>query len=208
MNQKTENTSTFAFGLSLFGKYLAIKILSLLLDFTLMVALSGRLGMILTQACDFVLLVALVYSSAWKRGDLDINRVQSGTIAEDRFRGLKAGLIAAIPDFAAAVCLLLAKAGVVARIFTSFYGLIEAQFMPFYLGILPQTLTVAEQPVWAYVTACALALVAPVVAGFGYYIGYRGISIYEDLMYATPEQKSLHRKKKMSENARKRLGVR
>ena len=106
----------FKTALSLFGKLLIAKFFAFVLSVTLLMALSGLIGSILTQFCAFMLVVVLLYSSAWEIGDKDANMASIGRLKRDALLGLKAGLIAAVPDLALGVLLLLSKGDVYAML--------------------------------------------------------------------------------------------
>ena len=154
---------------------------------------SNRFSLFLVQMCCFALLFILCYSAAWKRGNQDRNRVNTGRMKEQRLRGLQAGLLAVVPLLLLSLLLLIARGNDWHLGFVSFYRLVQAPFMALNQFLLPLSASMSELP-WLGVAASAiLPLLMPCFAGFGYALGYHDVSVLHRLMYATPEAEARHR---------------
>lgn len=189
------NKYNFKFALKLFAKSLVSKLFCFLLFFTFFMAVRGKIGSIITQVLDLVILTVIIFSTAFDFGEKDRNRVLTGAAEKDLSRGFKAGFMAAILDFLTVILLVLAKAEVLPRVYIAVYGILNAPFYPFILTLMPQTLTGAEQSVLS-VVACGLTVfVMPLIAGISYKLGYYDYSITDRILYRTPEAQEKHKKR-------------
>lgn len=189
------NKYNFKFALKIFAKNLVSKLFCFLLFFTFFMAVRGKIGSIITQVLDLVILTVIIFSTAFDFGEKDRNRVLTGATEKDLSRGFKAGFMAAILDFLTVILLVLAKAEVLPRVYIAVYGILNAPFYPFILTLMPQTLTGAEQSVFS-VVACGLTVfVMPLIAGISYKLGYYDYSITDRILYRTPEAQQKHKKR-------------
>ena len=189
------NKYNFKFALKIFAKNLVSKLFCFLLFFTFFMAVRGKIGSIITQVLDLVILTVIIFSTAFDFGEKDRNRVLIGAAEKDLSRGFKAGFMAAILDFLTVILLVLAKAEVLPRVYIAVYGILNAPFYPFILTLMPQTLTGAEQSVFS-VVACGLTVfVMPLIAGISYKLGYYDYSITDRILYRTPEAQQKHKKR-------------
>lgn len=189
------NKYNFKFALKIFAKNLVSKLFCFLLFFTFFMAVRGKIGSIITQVLDLVILTVIIFSTAFDFGEKDRNRVLTGAVEKDLSRGFKAGFMAAILDFLTVILLVLAKAEVLPRVYIAVYGILNAPFYPFILTLMPQTLTGAEQSVFS-VVACGLTVfVMPLIAGISYKLGYYDYSITDRILYRTPEAQEKHKKR-------------
>ena len=148
----------FQFALKLFAKNLVSKLFCFLLFFTFFMAVRGKAGTVITQIFDLIILAVIIFSTSFEVGNKDRNRTLSGALNEDLNRGFKAGFLAAVPDFLTIILLVLAKAEVLPRVYTAVYGILNAPFYPFLLTLMPQTLTGAEQSIFAVLPLPSQAL--------------------------------------------------
>lgn len=68
-------------------------------------AVRGKIGSIITQVLDLVILTVIIFSTAFDFGEKDRNRVLTGAAEKDLSRGFKAGFMAAILDFLTVILL-------------------------------------------------------------------------------------------------------
>ena len=85
---------------------------------------------ILSQSFMFVLFAALIYSKLWERGDRDANSVNFGRMEEDKLRGLRIGLIAAVPSIVFYLLLVVSRLGLVTEKYFCIYRGLNLTFMP------------------------------------------------------------------------------
>lgn len=177
---------------SLFGKMVIARVFGFILSFTILMAVSGSVGSLITQLCSLMIVVVLMFSGAWELGSKDANMISIHKLKLDKLLGFKAGLIACIPDFIAAFCLILVKFGGIRDSYTVLYGLYNASFLPFHQALLPQTMTVLEHSTIGYFLSASTAFIAPICAGFGYRLGLYQISLSDTLLYITPQARKRH----------------
>ncbi len=129
------------------------------------------------------LTVGALYVTAHNMGSKDISRVHGGFMPEDKFKGVKIGLISAIPNLVIYVILLLSKMQVIKPNSLAFYSIMNShlygvtQFI--YNGAKLATELGALQLILLFIPV----LFVPLVAGVGYLLGYKEISITQKLVY-------------------------
>lgn len=195
--------NNFQFALKLFAKNLVSKLFCFLLFFTFFMAVRGKAGTVITQIFDLIILAVIIFSTSFEVGNKDRNRTLSGALNEDLNRGFKAGFLAAVPDFLTIILLVLAKTEVLPRVYTAVYGILNAPFYPFLLTLMPQTLTGAEQSIFAVFAVALTSLIMPLIAGFSYRLGYYDYSIIDKIIYRTPESREKHKQKLIDKKARR-----
>ena len=137
---------------------------------------------IITLVC-LVLYVAMAYVEGWRRGERDRNLVLFKHMDYNRFRGLIAGAISQIP-------------GVVCAIFALFPGdnaaAAERLGRYFYLNCnyMFTSLDAAGSSVSGFVYHICYfipALLAPIIVGIAYHLGYKQLRVLDKLMWRTPK---------------------
>lgn len=147
---------------------------------------------IIGQALMLMLLFALPYSKLWNQGDKDSNSVQFGRMKEDRFRGLKVGLIASIPMFAAYLVLLISKFGLFPK-YLYIYRWISVAFLPI-LNRATSAATVTAEIPWLWMFFLFLTtLFIPFVCHLAYRLGFKHIAVSERIIYVDPSKKKNRR---------------
>ena len=194
----SNKNSTLSLSLTVFYRILVIKIFSILLDFTVMIAFGGRVGYIVTQICCLALLISVIYSTMWNMGFGDVNRAKLGVIKSDIFRGLKAGFIGSSFEIVGAILLVLTKFNIVPRFWISLFGIFNAPYLPFHLTMLPSTLTVAELPLYNFFFSASTVLLIPLISAFAYALGNFELSLPEIFIYTTPEAREEYKIKRNS----------
>ena len=81
------NKYNFKFALKIFAKNLVSKLFCFLLFFTFFMAVRGKIGSIITQVLDLVILTVIIFSTAFDFGEKDRNRVLTGAAEKDLSRG-------------------------------------------------------------------------------------------------------------------------
>lgn len=127
----------------------------------------------------------VIYGKLWALGDRDSNAAAFGNGGGDPLRGLKIGLLAAIPSFVSWLVLVADK----------LFGLWDTMLTMYRLGHLglygalvmaigPNFQTTTAQIGWGGIVGAALpVLFMPTVAALAYYLGYRNIVVWERLMF-------------------------
>ncbi len=138
----------------------------------------------ITQILGAVILFGFINNSLKKLGDSDRNLVLTGNIAEDKFRGLKIGLIANAPIYLSYIIFLLAKAGIVSP---NWYALFRFLNFPQFViinSLYGQATSSAVGIEWSNVVLGALTfIVLPLFSYITYTLGYKRINIGEKIIY-------------------------
>lgn len=173
----------------LFLRYVAATLICLMTSLSVLLLINSVMGRVVCQLLNFCVLFSLPYGLAWQAGSSDRNKHLFGHVEEDLFKGLKAGLIACLPFFAAGVLLLLAKAGLFTSDFLYPYRLITCVFFPLNYSLLAGTLSLAEMSWGPVILSACFTLTLPVTPAFGYLFGYREISLHERVFYKNGNKK-------------------
>ncbi|MBQ6830597.1 MAG: hypothetical protein IJO59_05720 [Clostridia bacterium] len=132
-----------------------------------------------------MLFVIILYGPMWKYGNHDINAVKYGRRAEDKWRGLKIGLIAAVPSILAYVVLVADKLFGFWKSCAAFYRLANVGLYPLVVWAFgPDVAASTAGVTWGgMVLAAVPILVMPTVATIAYRIGYADVLLMERLVY-------------------------
>lgn len=137
------------------------------------------------------LYILLIYGPIWTEGDRNRNMVQFGHLEKDMTKGLKIGLLLAVPYLIWNVLLTLSKLGVMIDIF-AIYRLCNAHIWPLLSWINPEV-EIAALPVWGLVLCWIASFYPTVVAVIAYFLGYKGVSVWEKVLY---KNKPHHKRRK------------
>lgn len=152
---------------------------------------------IIIQILMATLFIVFPYSHLWDQGDRDHNSVQFGHMAEDKWRGLKIGLLASIPAFAAFLLLIVFKAAQLVPQYVVYYRWINVCFWSIFNFFIPTSVLELSAVSWAAVPAMLIILaVLPLMTHIGYTLGYRQISIRDKIVYKTTGRHLKHRRKR------------
>lgn len=148
---------------------------------------------VLSQILMLLLLAAFPYGILWSQGDRDRNSVQFGHLQADKWRGLKVGLIAAIPSALLYLFLLLSRLGLFWNKFVQLFQILNACFAPTINAIMRaqghDILTTADVG-WGWILLLVFTVaVLPLVSWGSYALGYRQYSISEHLIYKNKKKK-------------------
>lgn len=150
---------------------------------------------IVAQVMMVILLLALPYSKLWLQGDKDSNAVHFGHMTEDKLRGLKVGLMAAIPSFVVYIILFLSKLGLVFPKFIYTYRLLNLSFLPIVNRTIGADVTLTTEVSWLSMLVLLLTVAAiPFICWLSYLLGYKHISVSEKLIYVDSQKKKKRRR--------------
>lgn len=146
---------------------------------------------ILCQILMLLLLIAFPYSMLWLQGDKDRNRVHFGRMQPDPWRGVRVGLMAAIPYAVVYILLVASKLSLFMDGFVHLARFIVTPFLPlFNLVADPQTvLTTSQVPWWGIALLFLTVAALPAICGGAYHLGYKQYSIKEHLTYVKQDKK-------------------
>ncbi len=166
--------------LTMFCRLFGYHLLSLLAVLGVMVFLPGQLGAVVAQVFGLGIITVLPFLPAYQVGGRDSNKIRYVHFPYDRYKGLKAGLIAYSPFMIASVCIILAKLGVISDGYLPFYRLINAPFMPLMQALMPTALTLNEISLVNVILCAVTSLVAPLSIALGYWQGANRVSLSEE----------------------------
>ena len=137
---------------------------------------------IITVVC-LVLYIAMAYVEGWRRGERDRNLVLFKHMDYNRVRGLIAGAVSQIPGIVCAIVALFPgdNASAAERLGRYFY---------LNLNYLFTSLDAAGSAVSGFVYhSCYFipALLAPIIVGLAYHLGYKQLRILDKLIWRTPK---------------------
>lgn len=151
---------------------------------------------IISQTFLLVLFIAMAYSKLWTMGDKDSNLVQYKHLDEDKLRGLKIGLMAALPSFILYFILILSKLKVIAAKYFFFYRLLNVTFMPIVTRMAGKSVTSSVDVSWPALFGMLLTLaVLPLTCYIAYLLGYKNISLGEKFVYVDQNKRRKNRRR-------------
>lgn len=151
---------------------------------------------IVSQAFMLVLFMAMVYTKLWERGDKDSNKVQFKHMREDKLRGIKIGLMAAVPSFILYILFILSRFRIIAPEYFFIYRLLNVSFMPVITRMAGSGVINSTDVSLPAVFGIFLTLVVlPLTCYAAYLLGYKNISLSEKIIYADPNKRAKRRRR-------------
>lgn len=149
-------------------------------------------GDILTQVASLIILAAFPYKYLWEQGNHDRNEINFGHKQDDKWRGLKIGLLADIPAILVYLALWLGKLGVsVLSNAHAVYTIFNSSFMPFCYAVMGRDLTsAAALPVWKMLVLLLPVLVLPAVCWVAYTLGQKQFVLSDKVFYKKKKKKA------------------
>lgn len=144
--------------------------------------ISSTAGRAIMGLICILIFLSLIYSTAWKEGNRDPNRVKYGHMKKFMAKGFVAGLLAAIPYFIITTLFVVSQLsspndtfGIVMNIIYRFTNIQYIVFNDSYV----------KYPVYCYL----LLLLLPAAAEIGYLAGYRNLVLLTKIIYKNPKKK-------------------
>ena len=178
------------FCLKLFVRIVCLDICCFVLSGVAISINSGKIIRMLLQLICFVAVIGFIYPVAYKFGDAESPLVQGGHRNKNHFKGLIGGLIASSPFILSGLYLLISKIFELNNNFVSYYKMLNSQYFSYLYSIMPVDHTLAELSFGAIVCALIPLIFIPLVAMFGYILGYYRFSFYEKLFFKKKEVKA------------------
>lgn len=145
---------------------------------------------LLCQLMMLALLISFPYSCLWERGDKDRNHVDFHHMEYDRWRGLRVGMMAAVPSLIVFVLLVCWKLGLLKQWYLIIYRWLNFCFLPYLDTIFGNFTVKAADASWLLLFGCfAIVAIIPLVSHIAYQLGYRHISISEKFIYKNSNKK-------------------
>ncbi len=138
---------------------------------------------IVTIVC-MVLYIAMTYVEGWRRGERDHNLVLYNHMDYNRFRGLIAGAISQIPGFVCAIATIFPGVDFsVERLGRYFYINFNYMFTSLDRAIAAGTVSGFAYHICYFIPA----ILAPVIVGVSYHLGYKQVRILDRLVWSNPK---------------------
>lgn len=145
---------------------------------------SGNiLYLVISQLFCILILCGFIYPNFWHDGTNDSNLVKFKHKREDKFKGVKIGAVAAIPNYLALIFLVIAKLGALPDFPMVLYKFLNSSVYSFIEVILGGAVAVSNLDLWRLLLLFLLPLIIPAIAGVSYILGYKNISVGENLVY-------------------------
>ncbi|MBO4693584.1 MAG: hypothetical protein J5659_04240 [Clostridia bacterium] len=139
---------------------------------------------VLTQFFNIIVLITLVWQNTYHIGFKDSNMVRTGHKTEDLYTGFKIGIIAQIP------WLIFLIVSFIFNIRFGVYRIINSTYWSFLTlisgSIRTEKITVLKMCDLGALKSIefgALLLIVPIISGFVYILGYKGIDIFSNVVY-------------------------
>ena len=137
----------------------------------------------IAQIFCMAILVVFAYPGLWDFGAKDSNAVKFGRKAEDKWKGVKIGLMAVIPSYLVLIALCVMKGWGYPGFPVALYEFSHSAFYGFLALLIGKAVTLADLAWWRLAVFFVFPLFVPVIAGIGYYLGYKDFSLREKLVY-------------------------
>lgn len=160
---------------------IAYRIMCFIVSVSIIAIVSNKFGVILAQIFSLAIFLVLPYLRLYDIGFNDCNRINYGHIRRDEMKGLKIGCLVALPYAVCGILLLLSYFGAFTPNYQSVYRMINSPYFSLNQMILPPTLTIREQSLFAVVISVLTVLTEPVVYALGYRMGLARISFFEEM---------------------------
>lgn len=189
-----KKVTPFQLALKIFMSIILAAAVGIMVNFILFNAFGAQWSTILLQSLDFLLLFGLIYSTAWRDGYSEMNRVKIGFVNYDRAKGFKAGCIAIVPG-------LLITAVLAITHFTSadwawLYRIINMYAIGYINFLMDPDVALQEISIWNILLTGAYWPLVPLFTGGAFILGYRRFSFME-LFYFKKKKPDNSSKKKV-----------
>ncbi len=183
--EEAGKSSMFRFTFSIFYVHILNIIIMIVLGMLLinldLIGITASDGLITTVISIVCMLLYLImtYLEGWRRGERDYNLVLYGHMEYNKIRGLIAGALSQIPGVLCAIILLFSSESSVAMRFSRFF---YANFNFLFALMDEGAFSYALTKVLYFVPA----LLAPLVVGISYRLGYARLRLSDKIIWRKP----------------------
>ena len=135
----------------------------------------------------FGTLAAILYPAVWKTGSKDRNLVHFGHISEDKFKGLKIGVIAVIPAFLLFAFFIATKGNIAANFPAVWLKFLNANAYSLIDLLQNKVILLKDIPALNLVLMALTQITVPIICYLAYFLGYKEISLADKLIYKKKE---------------------
>ncbi len=145
---------------------------------------SEQATSIIISAVCMILYIVMTYVEGWRRGERDYNLVLYNHMEYNRFRGLVAGALSQLPGIILAIVIIFPKTDfTVERYARYFYMNFNYLFVALETGMENGTVSSFVYHLCYFLPA----LLAPLVVGLAYHLGYKRLRIVDKLVWSKPK---------------------
>ncbi len=144
---------------------------------------DGIIWDVVTQIFLIFMAGVFVYNNLWNIGRKDKNAVDHHLQNEDKFKGLKIGLITMIPSVVLLTVFAIGKATFAKNVTIALFAFLNTHLYKAILLITGGGGLFSELAVWQIIVFYALFLIVPIIAEIAYILGYKDIIVSERLTY-------------------------
>lgn len=137
--------------------------------------------LVVTQLFNTLLTISFVYPNLWQLGAKDSNLVRFKHKVEDKFKGLKIGLLGSVPAFLMWIAFVVCKYAV-PHLPSALYRFLNSSSYSFIYAICKDS-TVGELSVLKLILLLLPLMIIPLTAFGAYLLGYKDISLGERFIY-------------------------
>ncbi len=179
--------TNFGAAFSTFMRVLVMSIACLMISLFIFSATSSPIVRLLVQIACLVLTMSLVYPTFHHMGEVDRNLVDVGQKKRNMLKGLYIGILANVPFIFSGILLVIAHFGFLPQKYYGIYKLINSIFYAFNSSILPSDETVLSISAGAISLTLLTFIFVPIVAMFGYMLGFNRFLFKEVVFYKNKE---------------------
>ena len=136
-----------------------------------------------SQICCLGVLISFIFPMFKDLGNKDRNAVNFGRIAEDKLKGLKAGLFAIIPVCVVTLFFIFTKNNLTANFSVTLYLFFNSAFYGIMDFLTNHVTAFKDTQTLNLILIMVVHLIIPIIAHIAYSLGFRDISIKERLIY-------------------------
>ena len=137
----------------------------------------------IAQLASLGILYIIIYTAMWQAGDSNANMSEMGNIKREKYKGIKAGLIADIPYALLYIFLAVTSAFKILPNFPGIYKIATYFMFGFNDTFIPVVNESFVITVGGIIGAAVVLLPIPLFAAFGYHMGQKHIIFKEKIVY-------------------------
>lgn len=155
-----------------------------------MLETAGFVMNLVALVLQAILFALIVYTKMWDLGDKNANSANFGHVTGDPLRGLKLGLLAAIPSVISFLALIADKLFGFWGGMATAYRICHTALYPVIVWSMGSVVALTTADVsWGGILCAGLPLLfMPAVATLAYFLGYRHISLREKIVFVNKEK--------------------
>lgn len=144
---------------------------------------------VLSEVVMLVMLSIFIVTPMKEKGQRDLTQVKYRNGKEDKLCGLKIGLLASLPAFAAYLLLIVAKLTGLMPWYLLAYRYINICFLPLINTVAGTAIASAEISWLALLVILLFHAFVPLVCHIAYIMGYKQVDVTDKLVYKKPSKK-------------------